>query len=111
MSTVIENRVTGGPGAASAASAKTLVQLQDQIINSAKRGYPILVSSAAFFALVAALGQLLPQRILGLAWIFGLTVIFPGGVALGRALNVRVISTDNPLGNLGGLVAGTQAFF
>lgn len=108
---LVENRVSSGRGATSAASAKTLVQLQDQIIKSAKRGYPILISAAGFFALIASLGQILPQRTLGLAWIFGLMIIFPIGVALGRVLNAQVITTDNPLGNLGGLVAGTQAFF
>lgn len=111
MSTLTQNREAGGPRTASPASTKTLVELQNQIIETAQRGYPILMSAAGFFALMAALGQLLPQRTLGLAWIFGLMVIFPLGVAIGRVLNARVITTDNPLGNLGGLVAGTQAFF
>lgn len=108
---MIERRLATGRDATGASSTTTLAQLQDQIIRSAKRGYPILISAAGFFALMAALGQQLPQRTLGLAWIFGMMVIFPVGVALGRALNARVITTDNPLGNLGGLVAGTQAFF
>lgn len=111
MSTLINNRVSTGPDAATAPSAKTLVQLQDQIIRSAKRGYPILISAAAFFALMGALAQVLPTRVLGLAWIFGMMVIFPVGVGLGRLLGARVMTTDNPLGTLGGLVAGTQAFF
>ena len=92
-------------------STKTLAQLQLEIIKSAKRGYPILISAAAFFALIAVLGRVIPLRTLGLAWIFGMMVIFPLGVALGALLKARVITTDNPLGNLGGLVAGTQAFF
>jgi hypothetical protein len=108
VSVLVDKRV---PGAASRLSGESLVRLQDQIIMSAKRGYPILISAAGFFALVAALGQLLPLRTLGLAWIFGMMVIFPVGVALGWILHARVITTDNPLGNLGGLVAGTQAFF
>jgi uncharacterized protein DUF7010 len=90
---------------------KTLAQLQDEIIESARRGYPILMSAAAFFALMAALAQMVPRQTLGLAWIFGMMVIFPLGVALGSLLGARVITTGNPLGNLGGLVAGTQAFF
>lgn len=92
-------------------TAKTLAQLQVEIIRSAKRGYPILISAATFFALMAALGNVIPLRTLGLAWIFGMMVIFPLGVALGGLLHARVITTDNPLGNLGGLVAGAQAFF
>jgi uncharacterized protein DUF7010 len=111
MSTLMENRLSRRPGAAVASSARTLTQLQDQIIESAQRGYPILLSAAGFFALIAALAQVFPRRTLGLVWIFGLMIIFPVGVALGSALKARVITTDNPLGNLGGLVAGTQAFF
>lgn len=92
-------------------TTKTLAQLQAEIIESAKRGYPILISAAAFFALIGALGSVIPMHTLGLAWIFGMMVIFPLGVGLGSLLHARVITTDNPLGNLGGLVAGTQAFF
>src|ERR1700693_681260 len=111
MSTLIGNRAPSGHSAASASPAMTLVQLQDEIIKSAKRGYPILISAATFFALMAALANVIPLHTLGLAWIFGMMVIFPLGVALGSRLNARVITTGNPLGNLGGLVAGTQAFF
>jgi hypothetical protein len=111
MRTLIESPASIASGASGAAPAKTLTQLQVEIIRSAKRGYPILVSAAGFFALVAALGLTLPQRTLGLVWIFGMMVIFPAGVALGSVLKARVITTNNPLGTLGGLVAGTQAFF
>lgn len=91
--------------------ARALRDLQSEIIVSAKRGYPILISAAAFFAVMAGLAEVLPERTLGLAWIFGMTVIFPTGVLLGLLLRARVLTTDNPLGNLGGLVAGAQAFF
>jgi hypothetical protein len=103
--------MTALPMPSGQAAAKTLAEIQVEIIRSAKRGYPILISAAAFFALMAALGTVVPLRTLGLAWIFGMMVIFPLGVALGGLLRARVITTDNPLGNLGGLVAGTQAFF
>lgn len=89
----------------------SLVELQDHIIEVAQRGYPILVAGSAFFLVLAALGDALPQRILGLVWIFGMMVIFPTGVMLGALLRVNVITRDNPLGTLGGLVAAVQAFF
>jgi len=110
VSTLIESRVTAGPDAL-ATRTKSLVQLQDEIIESAKRGYPILLSAAAFFVVMGALAGILPSRLLGLAWIFGMMVIFPVGVGLGRLVGARVMTTDNALGTLGGLVAGTQAFF
>lgn len=89
----------------------SLVELQDHIINEAQRGYPILVTGSAFFALLAAVGSLVPQRTLGLVWIFGMMVIFPSGVMLGAFLRIKVMTRDNPLGTLGGLVAAVQAFF
>lgn len=89
----------------------TLAELQDHVIDRAQRGYPILVTGSAFFIVLAAIGNVLPQRTLGLVWIFGMMVIFPTGVMLGALLRINVMTMDNPLGTLGGLVAAVQAFF
>lgn len=88
-----------------------MVELQDHVIDVAQRGHPILVTGSAFFVVVAALRSALPQRTLGLVWIFGMMVIFPTGVMLGALLRINVMTRDNPLGTLGGLVAAVQAFF
>ncbi len=87
---------------------KSLEHLRSEIIASAKRGYPILLSGALFFLVLAYLPLILPMTIVRLLWIFGLMVIFPLGILLGRILRVNVITTNNPLGTLGGLIAGTQ---
>jgi hypothetical protein len=92
-------------------STKTLAELQTEIIRSAKRGYPILIAAAGFFVLIAALSRVLPTHTLGLAWLFGMMIIFPSGVVLGRFLGVQLITTDSPLGTLGGLVSGVQGAF
>jgi hypothetical protein len=89
----------------------SLAELQDHVIDVAQRGYPILITGSVFFVLLAAIGSFLPQRSLGLVWIFGMMVIFPTGVMLGALLRIKVLTTDNPLGTLGGLVAAVQAFF
>ena len=89
----------------------SLTELQDQIISSARRGYPILITGSAFFLVTASISQVVPLRTLGLVWIFGMMVIFPTGVALGYVLKIKVMTRDNPLGTLGGLAAGVQAFF
>src|SRR5690242_2961432 len=99
MSTLVHTRLRD----ATPPSAKTLTQLQDDIIQSARRGYSILISAAGFFVLMGALEPILPARALGLAWIFGMMVIFPAGVILGRLVGARAMTTDNPLGTLGGL--------
>lgn len=88
-----------------------MTELQDQIIRSSRRGYPILIAGSVFFLGLAAISQALPMRSLGLVWIFGMMVIFPSGVALGYLLKINVMTRDNPLGTLGGLAAGIQAFF
>ncbi len=92
-------------------STKTLAELQTEIIRSARRGYPILITAAGFFAVIAALSFVLPTHTLGLAWLFGMMIIFPSGVVLGRFLGVQLVTTDNPLGTLGGLVSGIQGAF
>lgn len=89
----------------------TLAELQDHVIQTAQRGYPILLTGSAFFIVLAAISNALPQRTLGLVWIFGMMVIFPTGVMLGALLRIQVMTRDNPLGTLGGLVAAVQAFF
>lgn len=97
--------------AAGAPAAPSLSELQDRIIRSARRGYPILITGSAFFFGLAAISQTVPLRTLGLVWMFGMAVIFPTGVALGYVLKINVITRDNPLGTLGGLAAGAQALF
>jgi hypothetical protein len=92
-------------------SAKSLDQLKTEIIASSKRGYPILVAGALFFLILALLPAVIPLRTVQLIWVLGLIVIFPAGILLGRLLGIQVITRSNPLGTLGGLIAGTQAFY
>ena len=97
--------------AGAATSAKSLDQLKVEIIASSKRGYPILVAGALFFLVLALLPAVMPLRAVQLIWVLGLIVIFPVGILLGRLLGIEVITRNNPLGTLGGLIAGTQAFY
>lgn len=90
---------------------KTLEQLQLDIINEAKKGYPILLSGSIVFLLFTFLPIIFPMETVYLIWIFGLSVIFPLGILLGKVLSVNLLSKGNPLGSLGGTVAAPQAFF
>lgn len=99
------------PVTSTATSAKSLDQLKVEIIASSKRGYPILVAGALFFLVVALLPAVMPLRTVQLIWVLGLIVIFPAGILLGRLFGIEVITRNNPLGTLGGLIAGTQAFY
>jgi hypothetical protein len=89
----------------------TLEHLQKDIILKAKKGFPILLSGSIVFLLFTFLPLVFPMKAVYLIWIFGLSVIFPFGLLLGRILNVNLITKDNPIGTLGGIVAAPQAFY
>ncbi|WP_053362365.1 hypothetical protein [Bacillus sp. FJAT-27251] len=90
---------------------KPLEILHSEIISEAKKGYPILLSGSLVFLLFSFLPLLLPMEIVHLAWVIGLSVIFPFGILLSKLLGVNVLYSGNPLGTLGGIVAAPQAFF
>lgn len=90
---------------------KTLDQLQADVISTAGKGYPILLSGAIVFLILTSLPFFLQSEVISLIWIFGLAFIFPFGILLSKLLNVNVLVTDNPLGTLGGIVAAPQAFY
>lgn len=91
--------------------SKTLDSLQKEIIFEAKKGFPLLLSGAAVFLIYALINLMLPIEAVRLIWILGLGVIFPIGILISKILGVNLLSTENPLGTLGGLVAAPQAFY
>ncbi|PLT34100.1 hypothetical protein [Bacillus sp. V5-8f] len=90
---------------------RTLEQLQTDIILTAKKGFPILLSGAIVFLLFTFMPLVFPRKTVYLIWIFGLSVIFPFGILISKLVNVNVLVTDNPIGTLGGIVAAPQAFY
>ena len=90
---------------------RTLDELQMDIITTAKKGYPILISGAIVFLLFTLLPLVVPMNIIHLIWIFGLSVIFPFGILISKLVNVNLLVTNNPIGTLGGIVAAPQAFY
>jgi hypothetical protein len=90
---------------------KTLGELHSDIISEAKKGFPILLSGAIVFFIFIFLPLFLPMKTVYLVWIFGLGAIFPFGILLSKLFGVNILSTDNSLGVLGGIVAAPQAFF
>lgn len=90
---------------------KTLEILQSDIISEAKKGYPILLAGCIVFLLFTFLPFIFPMKSVFLIWIFGLSVIFPFGILLSKFFGVNLLSTGNPLGTLGGMIAAPQAFY
>jgi hypothetical protein len=93
------------------AKDETLAQLKSEHIVSTQRGYPILVVGAVYFLTLAILPAFMPRRTVQLIWVLGLCIVFPGGLLLARLLGIYLISKENPLGTLGGLIAATQVFY
>ena len=94
-----------------ASGSARLDELKLEIIRSSRRGYPILLAGALFFASLAILPALVTLQTVRLLWVLGLVIIFPLGIMIGRLLGIEVITRHNPLGTLGGLIAGTQMFY
>lgn len=85
-----------------------LAQLKRDIIQSAQRGYPLFLAGALYWSVMAALGLYLETERLSLIYILAMCMVFPLGVAIGSVLKVNFITRNNPLGTLGGILAGVQ---
>ncbi|WP_421378130.1 DUF7010 family protein [Bacillus salacetis] len=91
--------------------SQTLVQLHSEISSEAKKGYPILLAGSIVFLAFTFLPLFLPMETVHLVWIFGLSTIFPLGLLFCKLLGINILSSKNPLGTLGGIIAFPQAFF
>lgn len=90
---------------------KSLKQEQREISISSQKGYPILLAGSLYFFVLAMLYFYIPLETLHLIWVVGLGLIFPSGILLGKLLKIDIIKKGNSLGTLGGIVAGSQAFY
>lgn len=91
--------------------SKTLEKLQKEIIFETKKGSPILLAGAIVFLIFTLMPLVFPIETVRLIWIFGIGAIFPIGILISKILGVNLLTTDNPLGTLGGIVAAPQAFY
>lgn len=89
----------------------TVDQARDNLIITAKKGYPILLAGAIVWLLIAFTPFIFAKEIVHLIWIWGLMVIFPLGLMLGKVLKIDLFAKKNPLSELGAFVAAPQAFF
>ena len=88
----------------------SLEEIQLNLINEAKKGYPILLSGCIVFLLFTFLPFFFPMKTVYLIWIFGLGVIFPFGILISKLLGVNILTTGNALGTLGGIVPHHKLF-
>ena len=89
----------------------TIDELRNELIVDGQKGYPFFLSGALYWIVMGFIGFIYesPQQ-LALIYLIGSCSIFPLAIALSKILKVNILST-NPLGVLGGIIGGIQAFY
>ncbi|RFU63922.1 DUF7010 family protein [Peribacillus glennii] len=90
---------------------RTLKDYKNELIKDAKKGYSILLAGAIYHVVLGVLTLMLDLETIQLIWVIGMGCIFPLGVMIGKTVGVDYFTKNNPLGTLGGLMAGVQAFY
>lgn len=88
----------------------TLDELKHDLIRDAQKGYPIFISGALYWLVMWIMGFYIEGKALALSYLLGSGSIFPLGILFSKLLKVNFLS-KNPLGKLGGIIGGTQAFY
>lgn len=89
----------------------TLEKLKMDLIVDAKKGYPFLLVGALYWFVMGVLSFLIEDhRLLALCYLIGSGSIFPLAVVISKILKANILS-KNPLGVLGGIIGGIQAFY
>ena len=89
----------------------TLDQLKDDLIVDGKKGYPFFLAGAVYWLIMGGLGFIMGvSQQLALIYIIGMASIFPLAIMIGKVVGSNILS-KNPLGVLGGIIGGIQAFF
>lgn len=89
----------------------TLSELKSDLIIEAKKGYPFFLAGGIYWLVMGFLGVTMEvNQQLALIYLIGTMSIFPMAIMIGRVLKVNILS-KNPLGVLGGIIGGIQAFY
>ncbi|KAB2329782.1 hypothetical protein F7731_21820 [Cytobacillus depressus] len=89
----------------------TLDDLKNHLIFEGKKGYPFFIAGTVYWLVMFSLGFFIESKSqLALCYLVGTCSIFPLAIAVSKVLKVNLLS-NNPLGVLGGIVGGIQAFF
>lgn len=89
---------------------KQFQQLSTGLASSSKRGLPMILTGVLFW-LIAGLAGLLDHTITVWVYLYGIGVIFPLGLLVGKLMNIDMLAKDNPLAVLSGVVGGMQILF
>ena len=89
----------------------TIDELRNELIVDGQKGYPFFLSGALYWIVMGFIGFIYESsQQLALFYLIGTFSIFPLAIALSKILKVNILS-KNPLGVLGGIIGGIQAFY
>ncbi|MBB6452557.1 hypothetical protein HNQ94_001002 [Salirhabdus euzebyi] len=89
----------------------TLKDLQKDLIVEARKGFPFFLAGTVYWLVMGILYFFIgDQQVLALCYLLGTGSIFPLALLLGNLFKLNLLS-KNPLGVLGGIVGGIQAFY
>ncbi|MFF2446124.1 DUF7010 family protein [Neobacillus sp. NPDC058068] len=89
----------------------TLDELRTDLIVVAEKGYPFFISGTIYWFVMGGLSFFIEnEKLLALCFLLATGSIFPLAIAISRLLKINILS-NNPLGVLGGIIGGIQAFY
>lgn len=90
---------------------KTLYELKSDIIKDSKKGSAFLYAGAMYWLVMGVLSFFMEDdHLLALCYLVGMGSVFPLAILISRLLQANLFS-KNPLGELGGVTGGIQAFY
>ncbi|MCL6572908.1 MAG: hypothetical protein K6T88_14690 [Bacillus sp. (in: Bacteria)] len=89
----------------------TIDELKNDLIIDGKKGYPFFIAGTLYWLVMGYLNLFIDShQQLALFYIVGTGIIFPLAIVFSKILKVNILS-KNPLGVIGGIIGGIQAFY
>ncbi len=86
-------------------------KVQNDFARTMKKGLPVFPVGILFWGLMWIFHFFLPENVLTLAYLFGIGVIFPLSILVGKLIGVNMLDSSNPLNKLAGLFGALQLLF
>lgn len=88
-----------------------LTKLKKDYAAATKRGVPILMGGLLYWLVGGLSAVWIPQDVSVWVFLFGMGVVFPLGILIGRLMGIDLFAKGNPLGPLTGIIGGLQILF